>query len=155
FAEQKARVDGCWTVSRAGDAILIVMDRLTAEVPPSRNLLAIEQQQAQHERERLYYVAMTRARDLLVVPEPAASRPTGKMLPVIMQGAIHVVRVDQYRPGVEPAWARSRTAAPVANVEADAELASRIEAAGERFRESMLTSVTPVAVPVGVTRLAR
>src|SRR5262249_39636411 len=46
FAEYKARVDGCWTVSRTGNGILIVMERLSAEVPRSGNLLAIEKEQA-------------------------------------------------------------------------------------------------------------
>src|SRR5262249_49099676 len=155
FAEYKARVDGCWTVSRTGNGILIVMERLSAEVPRSGNLLAIEKEQAHRERERLYYVAMTRARDLLVVPEPAATRPSGKMLPAIMQSAIHVVRVAPYRPDAEPSWAQSDSAVPTADLVADEELASRTEAAGERFGQSMAISVAPIAVPVSVTSLAR
>src|SRR5204863_7709789 len=67
FAEKASRFEGCWTVSRTADGIALGMQGLEAEVPVGSNLLAHEKEVASAERERLYYVAMTRARDLLVV----------------------------------------------------------------------------------------
>src|SRR5439155_26338818 len=108
-AEANGRTSGFWTVARAGNGPALSMHQLEAEVPPGQNLLAFEKNVATAERQRLYYVAMTRARDLLVIPQPSPVGRGGQMLPTIMKDvdASLIDRADTYRPGAVPAWAGS------------------------------------------------
>lgn len=57
-----------WLVSRDGDAWLLGLDGLWWEEPRGAEISAREREYQLTERERLTYVAATRARDLLVVP---------------------------------------------------------------------------------------
>jgi len=62
----------------------------------------------EHERRRLYYVAATRARDLLVLPLPDTK---GRQLPYATRevardaDASAVERFEMFRPHRRPAWA--------------------------------------------------
>jgi len=154
FAERQGRVTVAWKVARTAGGVAIDMDGLETELPPGSGLLAAEKVQAEHERERLYYVAMTRARDLLIVPEPNLAR-AGKMLPAVMKGvaADHVVRLDEYRPDAVPARAAGDPTAPAPA--ADAAVERAIAGADAAFAEAAPAALRGVAVPVKVTRLVR
>lgn len=59
-----------WRVDRDGTGWSMKTNDMTWEEPPGNALLAMEKSYAEAERARLVYVAATRARDLLVIPEP-------------------------------------------------------------------------------------
>ena len=63
--------------------------------------MAEEEDRAEHERRRLFYVALTRARDLLVIPAYWARNPQAEFLKYLG---------ERYAPGAaeKPAWSPSR-----------------------------------------------
>ena len=156
FAEEKGRVDGCWRVSRSGDGLVLAMQGLEAEMPPGRGLLDLEKKAATAERQRLYYVGVTRARDLLVVPECEVAAPGAKILPTMMKGADPDVieRAETYRRETPPAWALAGEL-PRPGLVADAALQARIEGAEGAFCEALKVAGDPLAVPTAVTAAAR
>jgi ATP-dependent helicase/nuclease subunit A len=156
FAEEKGRVEGYWRVSRNGDALVLSMQGLEAEMPPGRGLLDLEKRAATAERQRLYYVGVTRARDLLLVPECEVIGAGGKILPTIMKDADPgvLVRAETYRRETPPAWAVAGES-PRPELVADATLQAKIEGAEVAFRDGLSVAGVPLAVPTAVTVAAR
>ena len=156
FADEKGRVDGCWRVSRSGDGLVLAMQGLEAEMPPGRGLLELEKKAATAERQRLYYVGLTRARDLLVVPECEVPGPGAKILPTVMKGADPdlVERAETYRRETPPPWALEGES-PVPQLLPDAAIQTRIEGAEAAFCEALTVAGAPVAVPTAVTAAAK
>ena len=156
FAEANGRTSGFWTVARAGNGLALSMHQLEAEMPPGQSLLAFEKHVATAERQRLYYVAMTRARDLLVVPQPGPVGRAGQMLPTIMKDVDTslIERAETYSPGAVPTWARSAEV-PRREPVADPSIGERLEESARTFAEALAVSATPIAVPTAVTRAAR
>jgi ATP-dependent helicase/nuclease subunit A len=155
FAEKQSRVAVTWKVARTANGIALALEGLETELPPGSGLLAAEKAQAAHERERLYYVAMTRARDLLIVTEPRLQRDGDKILPVVLNEVDpgHVERVEEYRPDAVPAWAAGD--APPAGLVGDAAIARAIARAQAAFAAAAPAALRGIAVPVKVTRLAQ
>ena len=70
-AEMKSRVSsgGAWRVAQEGKSWSLALEGLKVSVPRAVDLTAQEKLYRDEERGRLVYVAATRARDLLVVPQ--------------------------------------------------------------------------------------
>jgi hypothetical protein len=64
------RAGGSWRVERDGRAWALGLGAVAIENRPGGRLLEREKHFGEEERKRMYYVAATRARDLLVIPEP-------------------------------------------------------------------------------------
>ncbi len=156
FAEVSGRVDGTWVLSRTGDAVAVSVDGLRAELPPGRHLLQLDRALATAERHRLFFVAMTRARDLLVVPRPESGHPGGHMLRHIMAevDAAVVHELEPFRPDAMPDWAREGEEG-VEQIVADAAADADIENARAAFAEAATEATTPRAVPAAVTEEAK
>jgi ATP-dependent helicase/nuclease subunit A len=156
FAEEKGRVDGCWRVSRNGDSLALSMQGLSAEMPPGRGLLVLEGTAATAERQRLYYVGVTRARDLLVVPECEVAGPGAKILQTMMKGADPDVieRAETYRRETPPGWALAGES-PRPELAPDGALQAKIKGAEMAFREALIVAGAPLAVPTAVTAAAK
>jgi ATP-dependent helicase/nuclease subunit A len=151
FAEERGRSDATWLLSRTGDGIALAMEHFETELPPGIDLLQVDKEHAWAERRRLFFVAMTRARDLLVVPEPQA-KPGGKMLPRIMADLDEsiVERMAPYRPGEPPAWAGAAEELQPAPV-ADEKVGAHCEAARRAVADGVAVASVPIAVPTAVT----
>jgi len=155
FAEERGRSDATWLLSRTGNGIALAMERFQTELPPGAGLLKLDTDLASAERRRLFFVAVTRARDLLVVPEPQA-RPGGKMLPRIMEGVDEsiVERLDLFRESEPPAWAGG--AGEVQPLSAASEkIGASCEAARRTVADAVAIATSPIAVPTAVTTAAK
>ncbi|MGB7294595.1 MAG: 3'-5' exonuclease, partial [Candidatus Aminicenantales bacterium] len=155
FAKIGARTDGTpWKVMRDGNWA-IQIEGLKAGSKPGRSLIEQERTFEKEEKKRLYYVAATRARDLLVVPVPNQGK-NDKVSHILAGdlGGEAVLRMEEFKPGDLPEWAKGVSEAPAfpeikfANARAEKDLKEGWKvAAGESAR--------PVAVPTAVTMLAK
>ena len=155
FAKIGARVDGTpWKVRRDGNWA-IQLDGLKAGSKSGRSLIDEEKAIEKEEKKRLYYVAATRARDLLVVPLPnqGSKDKVSHILAGDAEGGT-VLKMKEFKEGDPPEWAEGVSEAPpfpeirFAGAQAERELRAAWEGAlGEAAR--------PIAVPVAVTALAR
>lgn len=141
-----------WTVSADGRSWILGLDGLHAEHPRGAGLAAREQRYQRTERERLLYVAATRARDLLVVPCDGApgGRPPGsvaanrRLLGDPRASGVGVLAA--YRAGSLPGWAnRPPPPAPALAFEPSLEWLSNWVEAEREVREA---SLVPRAVSV-------
>jgi ATP-dependent helicase/nuclease subunit A len=153
---------GAWRMDRHERGWQMNLDGLRwAEEPSGLDLAATEKVYLDAERQRVIYVAATRARDLLVVPR-AGPQATGRLVcSDLLAGADRALvrEMEPYVPGREPGWARE-AGAPDTPAPADAgalegavserwEAALR-EAARPRFRPasaSGLRSAAPAGGP--------
>ena len=97
-----------WDVARDGSAWQVTIDRLSWEEPPGASLKATEARYCNAERRRLIYVAATRARDLLVVPQ--AGTPGQKEVAGMLLAGGHgplSLELQTYRRTSLPGWARA------------------------------------------------
>lgn len=104
----------------------------------------------------MYYVAATRARDLLVVPLPT-TKGRLEYANASLVAAVDMSRVrlfDTFRPGQPPAWARLASEPRAADWVSDAALDAQAQQRVEDFHARVQRARAPVAVPVAVTGLA-
>ncbi len=145
-----------WQVDRTRGEWAMSLGALTIEHPPDAGLLQRERGFGENERRRMYYVAATRARDLLVVPRPATRGQLeycGKRL--IEDADAELCEVfETYQPGRFPAWAKDLVPQGTPHLVGDAALDIQQTAAEERFAGMFKTSATPFAAPRGVTTAA-
>jgi len=153
---------GAWRMERDGRGWMLDLEGLAWEEPRDLAIAATEREYILAERRRIVYVAATRARDLLVVPQ-AGFVPPGTFVcgDLLYETPRHLVKeVDEYVDGREPEWARqepvmlAREVADSARVEREVD-AWWAEASGAsarpRFRPS---SVTGDADAAGVSEPA-
>ncbi|MHC5018830.1 MAG: UvrD-helicase domain-containing protein [Planctomycetota bacterium] len=145
-----------WMVADEGREWLIKLDQFEAGSADADAMRDRDKQRAKQERCRLWYVACTRARDLLVVPDPqgaTGARMIGQLLADLDDTS--VTALEPFGPGSDPAWARETSpeadfpdlrADPQTDAAVDASRAAWIAAAGQ--------SASPRHWPVGVTALA-
>ena len=148
------RSGGTWRVERGGRAWALSLGPVAIEHPPSGNLLEREKHFGEQERRRMYYVAATRARDLLVIPAPLTK---GKSL-AYATGSLadaselpQVQRFETFRVHRVPDWAR--VAMPVAPepVRGDEALQERLDSVRASFQPALRSAARPVAAPTAVT----
>jgi ATP-dependent helicase/nuclease subunit A len=155
FAKIGARVDGTpWKVTRNGNWA-IRLDGLKAGSKSGRSLIDEEKAIEKEERKRLYYVAATRARDLLVVPTPnQGSRDKVSHILAGEMASGSALKMEEFKEGALPEWAEGVNEAPAfpeirfAGAAAEKELR-------EKWSGALGESARPIAVPVAVTALAK
>ena len=145
-----------WQVTRDGRQWMIKLDGLEASEPPGRDLGAIERALLDEERRRLSYVAVTRARDLLVIPRAGA--PDAKLLwrPLSDTSESAVHEAEPYVAGRGATWAAamaSGSTSPdlVADESLEVELAATWHDALDRTRRA---SIRTMAVTTRAHRAA-
>jgi ATP-dependent helicase/nuclease subunit A len=147
-----------WLVDRDGSAWSLSLRPVSIEEPPDAALATREKDEGQAERARLYYVAATRARDLLVLPLPPTKGKKPYATAVLAGAPVeHLRAFEPYRPDAEPAWARAPAPRPLSAARVAAthpagspsgeELRARFAAELERAR-------APRAVPRAITDIA-
>ena len=142
-----------WLVDRDGGAWSLSLRPVSIEEPPDAELVQRDKEESQAERTRLYYVAATRARDLLVLPLPPTKGKGPYATAVLAGGPAELKRVfDCYRPDAEPEWATApeRKAAAASPVQA-----ADLEALRVQFAAALALARVPRAIPRAVTDLAR
>ena len=155
FAKLGARTDGApWKVTRGGNWA-IQLDGLKAGSKAGRSLIEQERAIEKEEKKRLYYVAATRARDLLVIPMP--NQGNKDKISHVLAGDLEgeaVLRMEEFKAGDLPEWAESVSEAPAfpeikfAHAKAEKELA-------EQWKGALGESARAIAVPAAVTTLAK
>jgi ATP-dependent helicase/nuclease subunit A len=155
FAKLGARTDGSpWKVRRDGNWA-IQLEGLKAGSKAGGSLIEQERAIEKEEKKRLYYVAATRARDLLVVPMPNQGKKD-KISHVLAGdlGGEAVLRMEEFKTGDMPKWAAGVSEAPAfpeirfGNARAEKELR-------EAWKGALGESARPIAVPMAVTVLAK
>ena len=182
FQQLDDRFQSTWIVDRDGRAWALSLRPVEIEEPADSNLLAHEKEQEREERARLYYVAATRARDLLVLPVPASKgtkpyatavlagpkpepAPGAAALALEAPAPAHVRRFPLYRPDLLPDWAcppasgangKRRPAAPLASAvdsaDSDDDPGAAIRAS---FAVGLAQAARPRSMPRAITEVAR
>ena len=109
------RVDqGAWRMARDECGWVVNLYGLGWEEPAGLDLRETEKAYLDAERQRVIYVAATRARDLLVVPKAGPQDPAKLVSSALLDGADpRLVReLEPYVAGKEPTWAREEAPQP-------------------------------------------
>jgi ATP-dependent exoDNAse (exonuclease V) beta subunit len=147
-------VGSWWQVDRDGHTWALSLGPVSVEHPPGAHLLDREKQFAQHERRRMYYVAATRARDLLVLPKPLTKSKTLQYATSeLAAGADPAVvkQFDIFRLEEPPLWARRAPAPARREIVGDAPLQEHLDAVTIDFQEALRLAMQPIATPTAVT----
>ncbi|HUI26291.1 MAG TPA: 3'-5' exonuclease, partial [Candidatus Kryptonia bacterium] len=156
FQTLSDRGGGLWRVARDGTGWALSLGALAVEHPLGGQLLEREKQFGESERRRMYYVAATRARDLLVLPTPKTKSDQLAYATKALAADVAPELVRRFKP-FDPSMPppdRSRPTLP-SGVEADDDLQTQLdERVAERAQQSA-TAAQPVAVPIAVTTLAK
>jgi ATP-dependent helicase/nuclease subunit A len=139
-----------WRVDRNGQGWAMDLARLTWEEPPGIAIRQSERGYLDAERRRVVYVAATRARDLLVIPD-AGNVPPGRFvcgdLLANAPGSL-ISTMQPYIDGAEPPWARE-VSVPARAVPPDsADLSIQV---AERWKISAREAAHPRFSPCSVT----
>jgi ATP-dependent helicase/nuclease subunit A len=147
-----------WRMERDRRGWVIDLPTLHWEEPSGLELRDTERRYLDAERERVVYVAATRARDLLVIPRAGALDPRrficGTLLAETPAGLIR--ELPPYLPSAEPAWAHEVPAPTPAPARDGAELrgevtrrwaAAAADAARPRFRPTSVSGTVEAVEP--------
>ncbi len=143
-----------WQVDRDGHAWALNLGAVAIEHPPGAHLLERDKQFAEQERRRMYYVAATRARDLLVLPAPLTK---SKMLRYATADLAadadptQVERFETFQLEQLPLWSRISAAPVERQIVPDQGLQDRMDAVQRAFAEAARAAMQPLAVPTAVT----
>lgn len=147
-----------WHIERDGHAWALNLGSVAIEQPTGASVLEREKQFGEQERRRLYYVAATRARDLLVLPEPLTKSQrlqyaTGELargteLP-------QLERFEEFSLGHLPSWAHHISPPPPSGVIGDPALTDRLRRIHAEFAHACAAAAVPHAIPTAVTAEAR
>lgn len=147
------RGGGIWRVERDGHAWALSLGAVAVEHPAGGHLLERERQFGGQERRRMYYVAATRARDLLVVPLPSTKGKMEYAMSALADGTDDtlVQRFEVFRAEQVPQWARRVDASAPPQIVGDIALQARVDSLRERFQDALRSAVQPTASPTNVT----
>jgi ATP-dependent exoDNAse (exonuclease V) beta subunit len=146
---------GVWEVDRDGLSWVLSVGAVAVEQPPGAHLLDREKQLAEQERRRMYYVAATRARDLLAVPLPLTKGKARRYATHELAWEVDptlVERFETFVPGQLPLWSRFDTPTRRRRLVADADLQGRLERARQGFEAALRNAAQQVARPMAVTQ---
>ncbi|HYD50811.1 MAG TPA: UvrD-helicase domain-containing protein, partial [Terriglobales bacterium] len=145
-----------WSIERDGRAWALALGRIAVEHPAGNRLLGRERLFNEEESKRKYYVAATRARDLLVVPLPATRGTAVYAHSAILDDAApgSVRYFDIYRSGRPPAWAQASRSAPEPGLQVDACFDEEIAVSRQRLTAALTDVARPLAQPAGVAAQA-
>jgi ATP-dependent exoDNAse (exonuclease V) beta subunit len=157
FQTLSDRGGGTWRVERDGQAWALSLGPVAVEHPPSGHLLDREKQLGEQERRRMYYVAATRARDLLALPVPLTKGRMEYANSALAGGLGDELahRFETYRAGSPPEWAQAAATSGPQALTADAMMQAHLDAVRSRFAEAVERATQPLAVPTAVTLEAR
>ncbi len=146
-----------WLVSRDGQSWAMRLGDMVFEQPDKCGLLANERRQRSRERERLAYVASTRARDLLLLPVPTrewASQDRNRLL----AEAANIPRLP-FVQGEEPGWHRAgpptRLPEPIPDEELELELTAQAIHSGAAMSNAAQEAFSTYAMPEVAKAVAR
>jgi ATP-dependent helicase/nuclease subunit A len=143
-----------WQVDRGGQAWALSLGAVSVEYPAGAHLLDREKQFGEQERRRMYYVAATRARDLLVLPAPATKRKglrsATSELAHEADGAL-VEYFEAFRLEQLPLWSRLTSMPAEKHVVADQALQDALDEVQQRFQHALDRAAQPIAAPAAVT----
>ncbi len=148
------RTGGTWRVERDGHAWALSLGAVAIEHPPGAHLLEREKQFGDHERRRMYYVAATRARDLLALPLPLTkSKTLAYATTGLATGAelAQVQRFEPFRPNRIPEWARQAPVDEPPEIAGDQGMQDRLDSVRRHFQERLRDATQPIAAPTAVT----
>jgi ATP-dependent helicase/nuclease subunit A len=151
------RGGGSWRVERDGRAWALGLGPVAIENRPGGRLLERERHFGEEERKRMYYVAATRARDLLVIPEPHRKGKRDDYASKALIGeeeSAAVRRFDVFCLQRLPPWAGDGGQVAGRGVVGDEDLQRRLDAVARTFTASLQKAATPTAVPTAVTAKA-
>ncbi len=144
------RGSGAWQVDRDGRTWALNLGTVSVEYP-SEGLVERERRFAQEERRRMYYVAATRARDLLAIPVPSPKGRWEYATAALVHGMPPQLAqtMATYAPDRPPEWAGAPALAdgvamPAADV--DAALAAKANAWAARIADASVAAARPLAV---------
>jgi len=154
FQTLNERGGGLWHLERDGRAWALNLGPVAVEQPAGTLVLDREKQFGEQERRRLYYVAATRARDLLVLPEPltrskSLQYATGELAHGLDLPQVH--RFDLFTAERVPPWTRGRATAPPPDIIGDVALAEHLGGIRVDFARALAAAGRPIAIPTAVT----
>lgn len=151
------RAGASWRVERDGRAWALSLGPVAIENRPGGRLLERERHFGEEERKRMYYVAATRARDLLVIPEPKRKGTrddyASKSL-LAGADATMVRRFDAFCVQRMPEWAREVHEVGRRGIAGDTAMQQGLDDLGHCFATSLQAAAQPAAVPTAVTAKA-
>lgn len=121
FRQLESWRETSWQVDRDGSRWAMRLGDVIFEHPRGAGLLQEESRQRSRERERLAYVAATRARDLLILPLPRLARQRRERNRLLAEAVPNVAGVV-YENGAVPAWHRAPAPEPYPEPQAEPEL---------------------------------
>lgn len=155
------RGGGTWRVERDGHAWALSLGPVAIEHPSGGHLLDREKQLGEQERRRMYYVAATRARDLLALPVPLTKGRMEYANSALATGASEELleRFDTFRVDNMPAWAQAAALAPATPtrpeaIVGDETIQEHLDTVRRSFEGAVERATQPVAVPTAVTHSA-
>jgi len=146
-----------WLLERSGQAWALGLGSVAVEYPRGGNLGEREKQFGEQECRRKYYVAATRARDLLVLPLPLTKSRTLQYATTVLGGQAEgasVRRFETFRMESPPAWAVVPALQDSDSIQADVALQDHAETVRCDFARVIDAATQPIAVPVAVTAAA-
>jgi ATP-dependent helicase/nuclease subunit A len=145
-----------WLVDRDGGAWSLSLRPVSIEEPPDAELIREDKDESTAERARLYYVAATRARDLLVLPLPPTKGSKPYATAVLAGAPDDLMRVfEPYQLDAEPDWARApRIASTARTTPNDPAGSLSDEELRAEFAAALGRAASPRAVPRAITDLA-
>ena len=152
-----AGVASGWQIERNGQAWALNLGAVAVEHPAGAHLLERDKQFAEQERRRMYYVAATRARDLLVLPAPQTKSKTLRYATTELAADADPALVDRFETfQLEqlPLWSRDAAVPADRQVVADQQLQERMDAVRSTFATAALAALRPIATPLAVTTQA-
>jgi ATP-dependent exoDNAse (exonuclease V) beta subunit len=152
-----AGVPSGWQVERDGHAWALSLGTVAIEHPAGAHLLERDKQFAEQERRRMYYVAATRARDLLVLPAPLTKSKTLRYATTELAADADPALVERFEPfqlQQLPLWSRGAAAPIERHIVADQEVQDRMDAVRSAFATAARAAMRPIATPVAVTTQA-
>jgi ATP-dependent exoDNAse (exonuclease V) beta subunit len=147
-------VGGWWQVERDGHAWALSLGAAAIEHPAGAHLLDRQNQFAEQERRRMYYVAATRARDLLVLPLPLTKSKTLRYATTELANNVDpslVERFETFRLEQLPLWGRTAGGTRPRQIAGDRQLQEKLDVVRQTFQRALLTASRPTATPTAVT----
>ncbi|MGD0949491.1 MAG: UvrD-helicase domain-containing protein [Candidatus Binatia bacterium] len=148
------RSGGIWHVERDARAWALSLGPVAIEHPTGMHVLEQEKQFGDQERRRLYYVAATRARDLLALPAPPTKSKTLQYATSELGNGVQpeqAWRFETFRRERLPQWARGSYVQLPRRVVGDAALQEQLLAVQREFDQAISAAAQPVATPTAVT----
>jgi ATP-dependent exoDNAse (exonuclease V) beta subunit len=147
-------IGGWWQVERDGQAWALSLGAVAIEHPAGAHLLDRENQFAEQERRRMYYVAATRARDLLVLPLPLTKSKALRYATAELAKSVDpslAERFEAFRLEQLPLWGRMASRTRPRRIAGDRQLQERLDVVRQNFQRALQTASRPIATPTAVT----